>query len=203
MKNTGIRKLWIMPLSLLLTLGLGLAQESGGTMMNDAMMDMMSGMTFGDLDTDGNGAISEEEFDAMMSGMMDMMGETGGTMMGETGGTMMDGAMMNDAMMGMMMGMSFADFDTDGSGDLSEDEFAAMQTNMMSMMDRAMMGMSFGDADTNADGSIDEQEFETMRTGMMDMGMDDAIMGMMIGHELWQTSTPTATALSAKKSSTP
>ena len=104
-------------LSLLFTLGLGSAQQSGGetggAMMSEtggAMMEgtMMMNMTFAEVDTDGNGVIDEAEFGAMVSGMMGMMGEgmmmgTGG-MGGETGGMGgTGGAMMGD----MMMGMSF------------------------------------------------------------------------------------------------
>ena len=135
--------------------------ETGGAMM---------GMAFADLDTDGNGTLSEDELNAGME-------MSGGTMMGAFGDydtdasgdvsedefNAMSGMMgEGDAMMDGMTGMTFTDLDTNGDGNIDQMEF----DTAMGMMD-GMTGMTFADADTNGDGNIDQMEFDTMSSMMM------------------------------------
>ena len=116
-------------------------EMSGGSMMG----------TLADFDTDMSGDLSEDEYNAMNTGMMDM------GMMGETGGAMMDG----------MMGMTFADLDTNADGGIDQMEF----DTAMGMMD----GMTFADLDTDGSGIIDEMEFDAAMGMMNDNMSGDAL----------------------------
>ena len=65
---------------------------------------------------------------------------------------------------------SFADFDTDGDGFVSEEEFLTLRSERMKakaeegrMMKGAASAPPFSDVDTNGDGKLDEAEFTAGR----------------------------------------
>lgn len=126
---------------------------------------------FAEFDADGDGALSQAEFDAGRAAHHAQMAEEG------------------HGMKGMEMAPSFADFDGDGDGSLTSEEFmAGHQTHMQAMRDERhgkmhgqgkhkshhggghgeMQGQhaggkahaSFGDIDTDGDGCISEAELD-------------------------------------------
>jgi len=110
--------------------------------------------TLAEFDSDGDGFLSQAEFDAGRAARHAKMAEEG------------------RPMHGMENAPTFADFDTDGDGKLSADEFAAGHHKHMQAMQagkhgkgghhghRAKPHMSFGDIDSNGDGCIDAAEFD-------------------------------------------
>jgi hypothetical protein len=110
---------------------------------------------FSEVDADGDGFVSEDEFNAFRAERHTKMAEEG------------------RPMKGMATAPGFADIDTDGDGKLSEAELtAAQQAHMHAMhQDQGGKGMhhgkhmggtkmpSFGDLDLNGDGCIDADEF--------------------------------------------
>jgi len=110
--------------------------------------------TLAEFDSDGDGFLSETEFEAGRAARHAKMAEEG------------------RAMRGMENAPTFADFDSDGDGKLSAEEFAAGHHKHMQAMKEKMHGkgehhghgakphMSFGDIDTNGDGCIDAAEFD-------------------------------------------
>jgi len=103
--------------------------------------------TFADFDVNGDGFVSEEEFNATRAARMAAMAEAGKPMKGAASAP------------------AFSDLDTDGDGMLSEAELRAGQKAHMKAMrakhrdDRKMP--AFGDLDLNGDGCIDAEEFAT------------------------------------------
>ena len=108
---------------------------------------------FTTFDTNGDGAISEEEFNAVRAKRMQQRGAEGCPMYG-----------MSDA-------PGFADLDTDGDGRLSPEELAAGQEKQRQKRSAKGMGQgqghrempSFEDFDANGDDFITEQEFYDAR----------------------------------------
>jgi len=115
---------------------------------------------FAAFDRDGNGSISEQEFDAVRAQRMAKRAAEGTPMRGAA-----------DA-------PSFAELDSNGDGRLSPAELSAGQQSQMQKRHSAGMGMgqgmahgmgrhknmpAFTDFDLNADGRIDAEEFEQAR----------------------------------------
>lgn len=113
---------------------------------------------FSEVDADGDGFVSETEFDAFHADRHQAMAEEG------------------RPMKGMATAPTFAEADSDGDGRLTEAELMAAQQAHMKAMKGAQggkgmgMGMqhgkhggmkmpSFGDLDLNGDGCIDADEF--------------------------------------------
>ena len=105
---------------------------------------------FSAFDTDGDGFVSEEEFNATRAARHAKMAEEG------------------RPMKGMASAPSFSDLDTDGDGKLSEAELVAGQKAHMAKMHqqhgggghhRGMKMPTFDDLDLNGDGCIDADEF--------------------------------------------
>ena len=104
---------------------------------------------FSAFDTDGDGFVSEEEFNATRAARHAKMAEEG------------------KAMKGMASAPSFSDLDTDGDGMLNEAELVAGQKAHMTKMHQQHGGghhggrkmPTFGDLDLNGDGCIDAEEF--------------------------------------------
>lgn len=113
---------------------------------------------FNAIDLDGNGSVSAQEFNTVHQQRMSARAAEGRPMRGMAGGH------------------SYADFDTDGNGQLTPDELAAGQ--QIQMQKRQAMGMGqgqgqgmgrgrnmpeFTDFDLNADGYFVEDEFYEAR----------------------------------------
>lgn len=101
---------------------------------------------FSDFDQNGDGWVSEDEFNQTRSQRMAAMAEAG------------------KPMKGAKTAPAFSDIDSDGDGKLSEAELTAAQQSHRAAMKaekgrhqgKAMPG--FGDIDTNADGCINAEE---------------------------------------------
>lgn len=107
---------------------------------------------FSKFDQDGDGFVSEEEFNAARAARHAKMAEAG------------------KPMKGMATAPAFADLDTDGDGKLSEAELIAGQKAHRKAMREMHEGYgmrhgkdfrmpTFGDLDLNGDGCIDAEEF--------------------------------------------
>ena len=107
---------------------------------------------FAAFDKDGDGFVSEEEFNATRNARHAKMAEEG------------------RPMKGMASAPAFSDLDTDGDGKLSEEELVAGQKAHMAKMHQqhggghgahhgGMKMPTFGDLDLNGDGCIDAEEF--------------------------------------------
>ena len=109
-----------------------------------------------EFDKDGDGFISEEEFDSTRSARMAAMAEAG------------------KPMKGAATAPSFSDLDSDGDGQLNEAELiAGQQAHRKAMraehggsgqgkgMDKGKSMPTFADLDTNGDGCISTEEFAT------------------------------------------
>ncbi len=104
---------------------------------------------FSSFDKDGDGFVSEEEFNTTRAARHAKMAEEG------------------RPMKGMATAPAFSDLDTDGDGKLSEAELAAGQQAHMTKMHkqhggghhRGMKMPTFQDLDLNGDGCIDAGEF--------------------------------------------
>ena len=92
---------------------------------------------FSEFDTNGDGFISEEEFNTFRSARMAAMAEAG------------------KPMKGAATAPSFGDLDTDGDGMLNEAELVAGQKAHK----KAMQMPTFGDLDLDGDGCINADEF--------------------------------------------
>jgi len=128
--------------------------------------------TFADFDRNGDGRMTPDEFNAVQQGRW-QSGTGPGRGMGQGGG-MGPGPGMGmgpGAGMGMGRGMgrnmpSFADFDLDGDGSLTEQEFYQARANRIA--ERSQQGYpmrnlpnapTFQSLDANGDGRLDPQEF--------------------------------------------
>lgn len=106
---------------------------------------------FVEIDVDGDGFVTEEEFTAFRSARMSAMAEAG------------------KPMKGAATAPAFSDIDADGDGKLTETELtAAHEAHRKTMHEQHGMGMHHGmgkkmpmfdDLDLNADGCIDADEF--------------------------------------------
>jgi len=109
---------------------------------------------FTDFDQDGDGFVSEDEFNSTRAARMAAMAEAG------------------KPMKGAATAPAFSDLDTDGDGQLNEAELTAgQQAHMKAMreqhaghdggegMGKGMKMPTFGDLDTNGDGCINADEF--------------------------------------------
>lgn len=105
---------------------------------------------FAEIDKDGDGFVSEAEFDAHRAERHAAMAEAG------------------KPMKGMATAPSFADIDSDGDGKLTEAELTAAQQAHMKAMREAHKGMgmhkgmkmpTFGDLDLDGNGCISAEEF--------------------------------------------
>lgn len=119
-------------------------------------------MPFSAFDLDGDGAVTEAEFDQMRAKRMAAAAEAG------------------RPMHGMAKAPGFSDFDADGDGKLTPEEFAEARQKHMAMMQAGsgkMMGsgmgpgmgcaMSFESIDTDGNGCIDAAEFAAHRQTCM------------------------------------
>jgi Ca2+-binding EF-hand superfamily protein len=107
--------------------------------------------TFIEIDVDGDGFVSEEEFTTFRAARMAAMAEAGRPMKGAA------------------TAPAFSDIDTDGDGQLNEAELtAAQQAHRKAMHEQHGMGKHHGkgmnmptfmDLDLNGDGCIDADEF--------------------------------------------
>ena len=120
---------------------------------------------FSEFDQDGDGFVSEEEFNSTRNARMAAMAEAGRPMKGAA------------------TAPAFSDLDTDGDGRLSEAELIAGQKAHRKAM-RAQHkshdsdGMSkkmptFGDLDLNGDGCIDAEEFAKHQASHHPRGQHD------------------------------
>lgn len=121
---------------------------------------------FSEIDADGDGFVSEEEFNAFRAERHAKMADEG------------------RPMKGMATAPAFADVDTDGDGKLSEAELtAAQQAHMQAMhQEQGGKGMghgqhhggmkmpTFSDLDLNGDGCIDADEFAEHQAEMHPAG---------------------------------
>ena len=100
---------------------------------------------FSDFDTNGDGFISEEEFNSFRAARMAAMAEAG------------------KPMKGAATAPAFSDLDTDGDGKLNEAELVAGQkAHKQAMHQQQGKGMkmpTFGDLDLDGDGCINADEF--------------------------------------------
>ena len=100
---------------------------------------------FSDIDTDGDGFVSEEEFNSFRAARMAAKAEAG------------------KPMKGAATAPSFSDLDSDGDGMLSEAELIAGQkAHRQAMHKQHSKGMkmpTFGDLDLDGDGCINAEEF--------------------------------------------
>ena len=100
---------------------------------------------FSDFDTNGDGFISEEEFNTFRAARMATMAEAG------------------KPMKGAATAPAFSDLDTDGDGKLNEAELVAGQkAHKQAMHEQRGKGMkmpTFGDLDLDGDGCINADEF--------------------------------------------
>lgn len=107
---------------------------------------------FTEFDQDGDGFVSEDEFNATRNARMAAMAEAG------------------KPMKGAATAPAFSDLDTDGDGQLNEAELTAGQKAHMKAMrgqhagqewgkGRGMKMPTFADLDTNGDGCISADEF--------------------------------------------
>ena len=101
--------------------------------------------TFSDIDKDGDGFVSEEEFNSYRAARMAARAEAG------------------KPMKGAATAPAFHDLDSDGDGVLSEDELTAGQkAHRQAMHKQRGKGMkmpTFGDLDLDGDGCINAEEF--------------------------------------------
>ena len=120
---------------------------------------------FSEFDQDGDGFVSEEEFNSTRAARMAAMAEAGRPMKGAA------------------TAPAFSDLDTDGDGRLSEAELIAGQKAHRKAMreehkghDSDGMGKNmptFGDLDLNGDGCIDAEEFATHQASHHPQGQHD------------------------------
>jgi len=100
---------------------------------------------FSNIDTDGDGFVSEEEFNAFRAARMAARAEAG------------------KPMKGAATAPAFSDLDSDGDGVLSEDELiAGRKAHRKAMNKQHGKGMkmpTFGDLDLDGDGCINAEEF--------------------------------------------
>ena len=100
---------------------------------------------FSDIDTDGDGFVSEEEFNSFRAARMAAKAEAG------------------KPMKGAATAPSFSDLDSDGDGMLSEAELIAGQKAHRQVMHKqhgkGMKMPTFGDLDLDGDGCINAEEF--------------------------------------------
>jgi Ca2+-binding EF-hand superfamily protein len=100
---------------------------------------------FSDIDTDGDGFVSEEEFNSFRAARMAAKAEAG------------------KPMKGAATAPAFGDLDSDGDGLLSEDELTAgHKAHRKAMHEQHGKGMkmpTFGDLDLDGDGCINAEEF--------------------------------------------
>lgn len=141
---------YLLPLGLLLA-GLHVAT---GVSAEPSAMPARGPIPFAEFDKDGNGSISESEFNAAREQRRAAQAETGRPMRG----------------MGNAAG--FADYDADGDGAISTTEFRETRKRMMEQ--RGGMGMrpgarqgrqrpDFTEYDLDGNGAISEQEFNQAR----------------------------------------
>jgi Ca2+-binding EF-hand superfamily protein len=113
---------------------------------------------FSEFDADGDGAVSEEEFNAFRSARMAAKAEAG------------------KPMKGAKYAPAFSDLDTDGDGMLSEAELVAGQKAQRQKMHemhemhkghgKGMKMPTFGDLDLDGDGCINAEEFAVHQAEM-------------------------------------
>ena len=110
---------------------------------------------FSEFDANGDGAVSEEEFNTFRSARMEAMAAAGKPMKGAKNAP------------------AFSDLDTDGDGVLSEEELAAGQKAHRQKMHgmhkghgKGMKMPTFGDLDLDGDGCINAEEFAVHQAEM-------------------------------------
>ncbi|MFH1022834.1 MAG: EF-hand domain-containing protein [Planctomycetota bacterium] len=144
-----------------------------------AMRQRMQEAMFKQLDADGNGSISKDEFAAMKEKMPPVTSASADGDIFTQADSDGDGALsrtewagLGDKMRAIRDAQMFKDLDTDGNGVLSSGEFAVMQEKMKARMSETgetgntgstpAVGDVFGEADTDGDGSLSLEEFSAL-----------------------------------------
>lgn len=111
--------------------------------------------TFAELDSNGDGVLSEDEYAALKQHRRDHSGKRFNRLTFQERDRNSDGVLAKEEVCGRLLA-NFADFDKDGNGTLSAEEFAAVR--MGKHAGKHPYRATFQEMDTNSDGILAKEE---------------------------------------------